>query len=56
MTLGRYVTSTGEVDFVPLSAQTPGAANAYPLVGPVVINELMYNPTLDRRSTSSSTT
>ena len=48
VTLGRYVTSTGQVEFVPLAAQTPGAANAYPLVGPVVINEIMYNPTLDR--------
>ena len=41
---GRYVTSTGRVDFVAVSAPTPGAANASPLVGPVVINEIMYHP------------
>ncbi|MBM3883057.1 MAG: hypothetical protein FJ387_25630 [Verrucomicrobia bacterium] len=55
---GRYPTSTG-VDFVPLSRPTlgvdtpndltefrrgAGAPNAAPLVGPVVINEIMYQP------------
>jgi len=44
VTFGRYVKSTGGVDFVLLAAATPDAANAYPLVGPVVISELMYNP------------
>src|SRR5207248_189291 len=41
---GRYTTSTGRVDFVAMSAPTFGAANAYPKVGPIVINELMYHP------------
>ncbi len=41
---GRYQKSTGTYDFVPTSSNTPGAANAYPRVGPVVINEIMYNP------------
>ena len=41
---GRYQKSTGTYDFVPMSTNTPGAANAYPKVGPVVINEIMYNP------------
>ena len=27
-----------------MSVPTPGAANAYPRVGPVVINEIMYHP------------
>ncbi|MGE5609826.1 MAG: hypothetical protein ACM359_11265, partial [Bacillota bacterium] len=45
--LGRYLKSTGGSDFVPLSGPTPGQANAYPLVGPVVINEIMYNPSVD---------
>jgi len=27
-----------------MSVNTPGTANAYPKVGPVVINEIMYNP------------
>ncbi|MCI0747635.1 MAG: lamin tail domain-containing protein [Verrucomicrobia subdivision 3 bacterium] len=59
VSFGRYSTSRG-IDFVPLSrttfgADTPatlndfrsgaGAANAPPRVGPVVINEIMYNPT-----------
>src|SRR5207249_1489457 len=44
VTMGRYTTSTGRVDFVALSKSTPGAANAYPKVGPVVINEIMYHP------------
>jgi hypothetical protein len=40
----RYVTSTGRADFIAESAPTPGAANAAPKVGPIVINELMYHP------------
>jgi hypothetical protein len=58
ISFGRYVTSVG-VDFPPMSRRTFGAdspasveafrmgtglPNAYPLVGPVVINELMYHP------------
>jgi len=41
---GRYQKSTGTFNFVPLSSNTPSAANAYPKIGPVVINEIMYNP------------
>lgn len=41
---GRYQKSTGTFNFVPMSQNTPGYANAYPKVGPVVINEIMYNP------------
>ncbi|MBN1669821.1 MAG: lamin tail domain-containing protein [Kiritimatiellae bacterium] len=42
---GRHVTSEGESDFVAQSvSNTLGAANAYPAVGPIVINELMYHP------------
>jgi hypothetical protein len=43
---GRYWTSTGRCDFVTMSTPTPGAANAYPRVGPLVINEVMYHPAL----------
>jgi hypothetical protein len=32
------------VNFVALREATPGAANAEPRVGPVVINEIMYHP------------
>ncbi|MBI2927241.1 MAG: lamin tail domain-containing protein, partial [Verrucomicrobia bacterium] len=58
VSFGRYVTVLGE-DFAPLERRTFGADelvslehfrtgtglfNAYPKVGPVVINELMYHP------------
>ncbi len=44
---GRYRTSLGTYDFVTMSEPTPGAANAYPRVGPVVIEEIMYHPASD---------
>jgi hypothetical protein len=42
---GRFVKSIldGGINFVPMSTNTPSAENAYPLVGPVVISEIMYN-------------
>jgi hypothetical protein len=58
VSVGRHVTSVG-VDFVPLSQRTfgvdnlepveqfrtgTGLTNALPLVGPVVISEIMYHP------------
>jgi len=58
VSFGRYQTSVG-VDFVAMSQRTfgvdnpgtvaqfrtgGGLTNAYPLVGPVVINEIMYHP------------
>jgi predicted outer membrane repeat protein len=42
-TLGRYTTSDGATDFVRLSVPTPGAANAHPWVGPVVVSEILYS-------------
>lgn len=44
VTFGRHQTSMGTYVFVPMSEPTPGRANAHPLVGPLVINEIMYNP------------
>ena len=42
---GRYYkASTDAYNFVAMSLKTPDAANAYPKIGPVVINEIMYNP------------
>jgi len=42
---GRHVRTDRELDFVAQSvSNTLGGANAYPLVGPVVINEVMYHP------------
>ena len=42
--LGRYVTSTGEEQFVRQAARSLGASNVGPKVGPVVIGEVMYHP------------
>lgn len=44
---GRYRTSLDTYHFITMSHITPGYANAYPLVGPVVINEIMYHPSED---------
>jgi hypothetical protein len=59
VSVGRVQTSQGSFDFVPLSRRTfgvdnpsslaafregTGLPNAAPKVGPVVINEIMYNP------------
>jgi len=41
---GRYRKSTGTFNFVAMSENTPGAPNAAPAVGPVVISEIMYHP------------
>jgi hypothetical protein len=61
VSFGRYRTSAGSFDFVPMSARTfgqdspgtvaqfrlgMGKTNAYPKVGPVVISEIMYQPPL----------
>jgi hypothetical protein len=63
VSFGRYTNSLGAINYVPMSAHTfgvdypttvaqfrlgTGAPNANPLVGPIVINEIMFNPpTLD---------
>ena len=45
VSFGRYYkSSTGNYNFVAMSENTPGSANAYPKVGPIVISEIMYNP------------
>jgi hypothetical protein len=44
VTFGRYTNSVGEVQFPPQSAPTLGTPNAGPAVGPVVINEIHYQP------------
>jgi len=45
VSFGRYYKpGTGNYNFVPMAHNTPGSANAYPKVGPIVINEIMYNP------------
>jgi len=67
VSFGRYQTSAG-VEFVAMSRRTfgvdnplsldqfrtgTGATNAYPLVGPVVISEVMYHPPLDTNQAGS---
>lgn len=44
VSFGRYVTSTGEEHFPSQTAYTPNAANAGPIIGPIVLTEIMYNP------------
>jgi hypothetical protein len=47
VTFGRYTNSVGVVEYVPMAQATPGLPNSGPLVGPVVISEIMYNPPAD---------
>lgn len=47
VSFGRYTISTGEDQFPPQVSRTLGTLNAGPLVGPVVISEIMYNPLAD---------
>lgn len=42
--IGLYAKSGGGTDFVRLASATFGAANSAPVVGPLVLNEIMYNP------------
>jgi hypothetical protein len=45
VSFGRYFkSSTGNYNFVAMDENTPGSANSYPKVGPIVISEIMYNP------------
>lgn len=45
VSFGRhYKASTRTFNFVAMATPTPGAANSAPLVGPVVISEIMYHP------------
>jgi len=45
ISFGRYYKrSTNTFNFVAMDHNTPDAPNAYPKVGPIVINEIMYNP------------
>jgi len=45
ISFGRYYKpGTDSYNFVAMEQNTPGSANAYPKVGPIVISEIMYNP------------
>jgi hypothetical protein len=47
VSFGRYVISTGEEHFPSQTSYTPNAPNAGPIIGPVVLTEIMYNPPPD---------
>ncbi|MCH2129544.1 MAG: lamin tail domain-containing protein, partial [Pirellulaceae bacterium] len=51
-TLGRWPNGSGRL--VPLTVATLGATNGAPRVGPVVISEIMYNPTDPGGETAAS--
>jgi hypothetical protein len=44
VTFGRHVISTGDEHFVAQSANTISNANSLPVVGPLVIRQIMYHP------------
>jgi hypothetical protein len=45
VSFGRYYKpGTDNFNFVAMAESTPGLANSYPKVGPIVISEIMYNP------------
>jgi hypothetical protein len=45
VSFGRYIKSTGASDFTQLVSPTPLANNSGPVIGPIVISEVNYNPT-----------
>jgi hypothetical protein len=55
VTTGRHIKSEAsgyDVDFVPMAHLTKERANSLPLVGPIVISEIMYNPYPDSDETA----
>ena len=44
VTIGRYISSSGDDHFVAQRTNTLGGINAGPLVGPIIINEINYHP------------
>jgi len=45
MAWGRYIKSTGRKDFIPVVEPTMSTANTAPRIGPIVLHEVLYNPT-----------
>lgn len=44
ISFGRHITSTNDEHFVAMEQFTPDTQNSQPKVGPLIINQLMYNP------------
>jgi hypothetical protein len=53
VSFGRYTNSIGEIQYPAQREKTLGSANTGPQVGPVVINEIRYQPALAMKSLSS---
>jgi protocatechuate 3,4-dioxygenase beta subunit len=47
VSFGRHVTSTGAGIYTPMTATSFGDGNSSPRVGPIVMDEIMYNPAAD---------
>ena len=47
VTKGRHLKSTQTYNFVAMTEPTPGEPNGAPVVGPIVISEIMYRPSQD---------
>ena len=51
VSIGRYYKESSRTyNFVAMAEPTPGAVNSLPMVGPVVISEIMYHPDLNADS------
>ncbi|MDF7825235.1 lamin tail domain-containing protein [Pontiellaceae bacterium B12227] len=48
VSLGRWIDSEGDAQFIPMAAQTAGMENSEPKSGPVLISEIKYFPTLGK--------
>jgi hypothetical protein len=48
VSFGRYVGSNGKEHFVAQKSTSLNAENGLPRVGPVIINQIMYNPSVDQ--------
>jgi hypothetical protein len=44
VSFGRHVTSIGREELVAQQQRTPGGSNSAPMVGPIVISEIMFHP------------
>lgn len=48
VSFGRYVSSVGKEHFVAQQSTSLNAENGLPRVGPIIINQIMYNPSVDQ--------
>jgi hypothetical protein len=48
VSIGRYINSLGKEHYVAQQSTSFNAANGLPRVGPVILNQIMYNPAADQ--------